>query len=56
MKKLRIAVIALGLLICSSLPAKKARAGSGQWLVNYYSFTHWLCLSGGTACCPGIGC
>lgn len=57
MKKLKIAVIALGLLICSSLPTKKAQAGGGgQWYVSVYSLTHWLCVNGGTACCPGFGC
>ncbi len=56
MKKLRIAVIALGLLVCTSLPTKRAHAGTGSYLVFHYTITHWLCVSGGTACCPGIGC
>ena len=56
MKKIRIAVIALGLIVCSSLPAKKAHANSGHWFIYNYSLTHWLCVNGGLSCCPGFDC
>jgi hypothetical protein len=56
MKKLRIAVLAVGLLVCSSLPAKKAEAQGARWYVYLYSLTHWLCVNGGVNCCPGFGC
>jgi hypothetical protein len=56
MKKLRIAVIVLGLVVCTSLPTKRAHAEGGGWYVYNFTLTHWLCVVGGVSCCPGIGC
>jgi hypothetical protein len=56
MKKVKMAIIAIGLLICSNLPAKQAKAASGQWYVSFKTLSHWVCTPGGRVCCPGIDC
>jgi hypothetical protein len=57
MKKLRIAILALGLIALSALPSKQAgAAGNGHYSLTIYSLSHWICNPGGGICCPGFDC
>ena len=57
MKKFRIAILALGLIVLSSLPSKKANAANNShYSISIYSLSRWVCYPGGGLCCPGIDC
>jgi hypothetical protein len=56
MKKVKIAIFAIGLIVCSSMPAKQVKAQSGHWYVSVHTLKHWVCTQGGNVCCPGFDC